>query len=132
MNVELPPPHFTKSKPSSTSLPELDESDITDLARAMEKMTFNSPVSPRENILENCGNVEPNLRPVDGGLNTKPKASSKNTQSEVHLPQQQHMQQKLIHVSKPSSHEQNSLPSLYFEVTIGLLQPDIDLSISGR
>ncbi len=123
VNIELPPPHFTKHSPQV----ELEESEITDLAKALEKMSVHSPTQPQSNLF-NDGNVEPNLKPVDGKFLARPKVSHISTQPEAVRPPQQQPQKFTYFVTKPSLHERNSLPSYYFETTIGFLSKETDVS----
>lgn len=122
VNIELPPPHFTKPTPKI----ELEESDITDLAKALEKMSVHSPIQPQDNN----GNVEPNLKPVDVKFSSpKPKeVSCESTQPPHQQQPQQQPQQFTYFVTKPTLHERNFLPSLYFEAAIGFFSREIELS----
>lgn len=123
VNVELPPPHFTKSSPTIES----EENDITDLANAMENMSVHSPV-----LSIDYGNVEPNLKPVDGGLSARPKMSCEHIPYKTKQSRQQQSRQLSLLITKLNPCEQNDLPSLYFEVTIEFLQKETELSPSER
>lgn len=123
VHVKLPPPHFIKSSPTNES----EESDIADLASAMENMTVHSPVIPEEET----GNAEPNLRPVDGGLSVKPKLFEHIPDKAKH-PLKQKSQNPSLFVTELDPREQRYLPSLYFEVKLELLQKEGELSPSER
>jgi hypothetical protein len=124
VNVELPPPHFAKP---TVSTEESEEADILDLSKALERMNFNSPVSSEEND----GNVEPNLKPVDGRMASR--SLQKDTLLEdlqLKEPHQKHEFSLDIEISdvyhKPS-------PSLYFEASVGFLPKQLeDLSSQER
>lgn len=71
INVELPPPHFTKTseKDKGSTLNDLEEADISNLTKALQNMSVNSPITPHHgSLIKQDGNTEPNLKPVDGSL----------------------------------------------------------------
>lgn len=124
VHVELPPPHFAKSLLTVES----EESDIADLASAMENMSVHSPVFAEEDY----GNVEPNLRPVDRGLSAQPKVFPGYTPYKTNNLRQQQPRDSSLFVTKLNPFEQRYLPSLYFEVAVELLQKEYELSPSER
>jgi hypothetical protein len=113
INVELPPPHFTKTGESSktNNTEEIDLSDAT--------------VEPVQQPDNPQGNVEPNLKPVDGGF--APPNVLRETDSDDSFG-----------IVDPSEQDQKKiLPSLYYEVTLGFLRkenesPILDFHSSER
>lgn len=118
VSVELPPPHFPKTPAS----PELEETDIADLAKALENMSVHSPKS----IQKRDNNIEPNLKPVDGKFVSKSTVSTVSAELELPRSPPQKSRQFSYFVTTPNIHERNSLPSLYFEFVIGAFAKDMD------
>lgn len=121
-SVELPPPHF----PKTSANPELEESDITDLAKALENMSVHSPPSAQKHDSFGQSNIEPNLKPVDDKILSKPTVSTASTHYEPPSSPPQKSRQFSYFVTTPNIHERNSLPSLYYEVVVGAFAKDMD------
>jgi hypothetical protein len=122
INVELPPPHFAKLATTTT---ESDEADILDLSKALEKMTFDSPISPKEKIVENDGNVEPNLKPVDGRVSSRSSQQQDPSLDESRSKVPHQKQEFLLEVEVADTYRKPS-PSLYFEASVGFLPKQIE------
>lgn len=119
VTTELPHPQFPTS-PSCMS----EESDITDLAKALEKMSVHSPISPENSK----GDEEPNLKPIDGRLSVK----SPFTQPSNKEPHAQKSTEYTVFVTMPDSHNQPLIPSLYFEVALEFLHKENEFTPSER
>ncbi|KAI8083959.1 uncharacterized protein B0P05DRAFT_535605 [Gilbertella persicaria] len=107
VNMKLPPPHFVKLD----TMTESDEHDIVDLTKALEKMTFHS---------EDVGNMEPNIRPVDGGgfMDYVPKTSFSLSS---YIDKAHTLSVEMVDTYK------KPLPSVYFEFTLGFFQHHEDV-----
>lgn len=121
-NVELPPPHFPKTSANT----ELEDSDITDLAKALENMSVHSPPSAQKHDSFGQSSIEPNLKPVDDKFLSKPTVSTVSTQRGSSSSPPQKSRQFSYFVTIPNVHERNSLPSIYYEVVVGTFAKDIN------
>ncbi|KAI8371916.1 hypothetical protein BD560DRAFT_395831 [Blakeslea trispora] len=114
MGMELPPPRFPSLEPTSSK--RTNETEESEIVEPNEKTQ--NPEDP--------GNIEPNIRPIDGTVFSSLK---KLTETPLLIDQdslQQHaFSLELVDVYK------KPLPSLYFEVTIGFLQHGYESASPG-
>ncbi|KAI9262012.1 hypothetical protein BY458DRAFT_534609 [Sporodiniella umbellata] len=101
-NMELPPPRMAKQV-------SLEDSDLSDLSKAMEHMSFKSPVL-------NDGNTEPSLKPID----------SIEPIQDISIRSEQFS----FYFMKSSPHEQNTLSSVYYEIALEFYKED-SLNVSS-
>ncbi|KAI8329366.1 hypothetical protein EDC96DRAFT_529431 [Choanephora cucurbitarum] len=109
MNMELPPPRFSRLESPSLEVTQgLEENETIELASVLE--------DSGNEIVENPGLIEPNIRPVDGIAFPSPKTI---LDASI-VVDQNNLQQYTLSLECVDSYRK-SLPSLYFEVTIGFL-----------